>query len=306
MENKKNNYIKVSTPDQEKLAELTLAAIGARTKQQFAILCGVQPSTISRLINKSNKGASTEELIYAIARNAAPDSGVTLDALMEANGMAPVSVRVSEPTYKRISAYYDRFSMRHFEAAVQSVVFEELLSRGAEVNVGNIRYEISKTLTIRPDILILTDILGGDEKQVWLFEVLMPYAIRYSNPETGKLDSHRKMNIKQQVFQKISRYTFLSMNHIELFRPKRFSIITSEKEVYDLLIDEFSEMRVPTGITFILVDMDSSQIVDEFGLLDAEGNTVGCYFKEKSRVEDDEHSDIEDVEMEFEEEDADD
>ena len=205
METSKINYIKVSAPDQDKLAELTLAAIGARTKQQFAMLCGVQPSTISRLINKSNKGASTEELILAIAKNAAPGSGVTLEALMEANGMAPVSSQVGMPTYKRISAYYDRFSMRHFEAAVQSVVFEELLSRGAEVNVGNIRYEISKTLTIRPDILILTDILGGEEKQVWLFEVLMPYVIRYSNPETGKLDGHRKMNIKQQVFQKISR-----------------------------------------------------------------------------------------------------
>ena len=306
METSKINYVKVSAPDQDKLAELTLAAIGARTKQQFAMLCGVQPSTISRLINKSNKGASTEELILAIAKNAAPGSGVTLEALMEANGMAPVSSQVGMPTYKRISAYYDRFSMRHFEAAVQSVVFEELLSRGAEVNVGNIRYEISKTLTIRPDILIFTDILGGEEKQVWLFEVLMPYAIRYSNPETGKLDGHRKMNIKQQVFQKISRYTFLSMNRIELFRPKRFSIITSEKEIFDLLIDEFSEMRVPTGITFILVDMDSSRIVDEFGLPDEEGEIVECFFKEKIRIEEDEHSDIEDIEIEFGEEDADD
>ena len=72
------------------------------------------------------------------------------------------------------------------------------------------------------------------------------------------------------------------------------------------MIDEFSEMRVPTGITFILVDMDSSRIVDEFGLPDEEGEIVECFFKEKIRIEEDEHSDIEDIEIEFGEEDADD
>ena len=65
-------------------------------------------------------------------------------------------------------------------------------------------------------------------------------------------------------------------------------------------------MRVPTGITFILIDMDSSRIIDEFGLTDAEGNIVECYFKEKRRVDADEYSDIEDEELDIEEEDLDD
>ena len=308
MENKKLNYMKVSAPDQEKLAELTLAAIGARTKQQFAMLCGVQPSTISRLINKSNKGASTEDLIYAIAKNAAPDSGVTLEALMEANGMAPAPDQIRGGSLKRMYAYYERINgmtMKHFEAAVQGVVFDEMLSRGAEVRVGNIRYEVSKSLTIHPDILIMTDVIDG-ENSVWFFEVLMPYLPRYADSKTGTLDSRKKVNIKQQVFQKISRFSFVSMNKVELFRPKRFSIVTAEKEIYDLLIDEFSEMRVPTGITFILIDMDSSRIIDEFGLTDAEGNMVECYFKEKSRADAEEYSDIEDEELDIEEEDLDD
>jgi len=110
METSKINYVKVSAPDQDKLAELTLAAIGARTKQQFAMLCGVQPSTISRLINKSNKGASTEELIQAIAKNAAPESGVTLDALMKANGMVPESDLVITPV-KTVRRLIDTFSV---------------------------------------------------------------------------------------------------------------------------------------------------------------------------------------------------
>lgn len=304
METSKINYVKVSAPDQDKLAELTLAAIGARTKQQFAMLCGVQPSTISRLINKSNKGASTEELIQAIAKNAAPDSGVTLGALMKANGMVPESDLVITPV--RATQRFDRYVRRQYDAEVQSIILEELLLRGAEVRIGNIRYEISKSLTLRPDTNVMTNVIEGDEHAVWLFENITPFALRYPEADYDRLQRIKKVNSKHQVFDRISRYSFLSMNKIEIFRPKRFSIITSEADVFDMIVDEFAEMRVPTQVTFILVDIETSKVVKEIGLPDSEGNLAPCYFMEHNRDAFDEGRDFEDPIYDFEEEDLDD
>jgi len=304
METSKINYVKVSAPDQDKLAELTLAAIGARTKQQFAMLCGVQPSTISRLINKSNKGASTEELIQAIAKNAAPESGVTLDALMKANGMVPESDLVITPvkTVRR----FDRYVQRQYDAEVQSIILKELLARGAEVRIGNIRYEISKTLTIRPDTNVLTDVIDGEERAVWLFENIVPYALRYPDIPFERLQRIKKVNSKHQVFDRISRYSFVAMNKIELFRPKRFSVVVAEADVFDVIVEEFSEMRVPTQITLILVDVETSRVIKEVGLPDIEGNVAPCYFMEHGRDAFDEGRDFEDPIYDFEEEDLDD
>ena len=80
-------YVRVSEPQKDKLAELVKQAKGKRTVTEFAIQCGVNPSTMSRLLNQKQSGTTTDDLIAAIALNAAPESGVTKEELLKANDM---------------------------------------------------------------------------------------------------------------------------------------------------------------------------------------------------------------------------
>ena len=273
-------YVKTSEPDKDRLAELVLAARGDRTSQQFAADCGVNPSTFTRILKKMNKGSSKDDLIYAIAENAAPGSGVTLDELMHANGMTKQEHGIMRGSI-----------MEKLEATVEQILFRELLARGASIRRGNIRYNVSKTLSIRPDILLLTDALKEyteEEESVWLMEVMSP-ALR-SRADKGQYNEDRRriFQVRQIAFQKMSRYSFASMGSIDLFRPAKFSLITTEKEVYDDLVEEFREMNVPTNISLIYLDLDIGTVVDEFVLPRSDGSTIPSYFSKIVIPEDDE------------------
>ena len=86
-------YYRKHDQDMETLADLTKRAKGdERSINEFARACGVSPSTISRLINKKNTTPNKDSLIKAIADNAVPESGVTLDMLLQAHGLEKISV----------------------------------------------------------------------------------------------------------------------------------------------------------------------------------------------------------------------
>lgn len=95
-ENYFSEYVKVAKPDAEKMAALTRAAKGDRTLNEFAAACGIYASTLSRIINKNVTSKCTEQVILAIAQNAQAGSGVTLEALLAAQGLAKVSFTEDE------------------------------------------------------------------------------------------------------------------------------------------------------------------------------------------------------------------
>ena len=103
-------YYRKHDQDMETLADLTKRAKGdERSINEFARVCGVSPSTISRLINKKNTTPNKDSLIKAIADNAVPESGVTLDMLLQAHGLEKISVyegkeRKSESVYRGCKA----------------------------------------------------------------------------------------------------------------------------------------------------------------------------------------------------------
>ena len=85
---------------------MLLLAKGDRTMQEFARDCGANPSTFTRIMQKANKGASSPELLEAIAENAAAESGVTLNALAEANGYV-----LTENANMKLRAYFENSEM---------------------------------------------------------------------------------------------------------------------------------------------------------------------------------------------------
>ena len=262
---KKKSYIfkKTHEMNKDKFAELLNAAKGARTMKDFSEICGVNPSTFTRIIQKANKGSSSTELLEAIAENAAPNSGVTIEALADANGY----------TVERdwgINALKLTTMGTNIETLVRNVLVQELLDRNAEVRMGNIRYNFGKTMALSPDALIMTDAFGKKD-EVWFVDSI-------ATTMDTKTKSINKTTLKRMAFDRLSRFVFISMNKIELFRPSRFSLVFFDKDIFNLIVDEFSETLVPTYITLILIDTLNSTISDEFVLPQVADETQESYF----------------------------
>lgn len=262
---RKKSYIfkKTHEMDKDKFAELLNAAKGARTMKDFSEICGVNPSTFTRIIQKANKGSSSTELLEAIAENAIPNSRVTIEALADANGY----------TVERdwgIKALKLTTMGTNIETLVRNVLVQELLDRNAEVRMGNIRYNFGKTMALSPDALIMTDAFGKKD-EVWFVDSI---AITMD----AKTKSINKTTLKRMAFDRLSRFVFISMNKIELFRPSRFSLVFFDKDIFNLIVEEFSETLVPTYITLILIDTLNSTISDEFVLPQVADETQESYF----------------------------
>lgn len=256
-------YVKTREPDKDEFARLLKAAMGDRTMSAFAELCGVSPSTVLRVLNKSNKGASSQAFMEAIACNAAPGSGVTHEAILEANGFTPLR-----------NTFHAETTAAENERAVYNVLLKELLVRGAELRMGDTRFRVSKNLKVAPDILILTDIFGGGRK-LWMMEVLPPYKVSMEDPSKAWA-----MRARQKTFQTISRFSFLAMQGVDWQVPAQFSIVTSEEPVYRALVDEFSETKVPAKMSLIFVDTECRAVKDEFFLPQADGSGIPeSYFR---------------------------
>ena len=250
---KQKTYIfrKTHNVDREKFAVLLNAAKGARTMKDFSEICGVNPSTFTRIIQKANKGASSTELIEAIAENAVPQSGVTLEDLADANGYT-----IEKDS--GIKALRLTSMGTNIETLVRNVLVQELIDRNTEVRMGNIRYNFGKTMALSPDALIMTNAFGKKD-EVWFVDSIV------TTMDT-KLKSINNTTLKRMAFDRLSRFIFISMNKIELFRPSRYSLVFFDKEIYNLVVEEFAETLVPTYISLILIDTLNSTISDEFVL----------------------------------------
>lgn len=256
-------YVKTREPDKDEFARLLKAAKGERTMSAFAELCGVNPSTFTRIMQKSNKGASSPALMEAIAYHAAPGSGVTHEAILEANGFTAVN-----------NTFHTETTAAKNERAIYDVIVKELLIRGAELRMGDTQFKISKNLKVAPDILISTDIFG-EKRKLWMMDVLPPYKTSMEDPARVWA-----MRARQKTFQIISRFSFLAMQGVDRQVPAQFSIVTSEEPVYRALVDEFSKTKVPIKMSLIFVDTEYRAVKDEFFLPQVDGSGVPeSYFR---------------------------
>ena len=270
--NRNKAFVKV---DHDALAAQVVAAAGNRTLKGLARDCGLPTSTLTRIVNKEYKGPSQPRVLQAIADNAAPGSGVTMETLMQANGLlsVPTSQRELEAT-----GYYDKFG---------SIIINELQARGAAVRYQNVKYPLNKVRTFNPDILISTDAAGANGS-VWAFEIVEPLC---TDPAGNYGGSARPLRTRlgvlmTQVLRVIGNFLIVSMNLPEQPQPMRFSIATAEPAVYSRIVNDFGDTRVSTDISIILANLATRKIIDEYVLPKCDGQKADGYFVAVKPVED--------------------
>lgn len=247
-------FTKTHEIDKDKFAELVVAAQGNRSLRSFAAACGVYASTLTRIIQKANKGASSPELIESIAENADPKSGVTIELLANANGYS----LINHPSH------YPLPLNSISEGLITSIFVQELFNR--EVNVRMKKTDITdglligKNSCIHYSLQIITDAFCG-ESQSWLLRFLTPYGF--------SIDSRKDCSqFKGQVYDIIGRVVLFSFSkaYSAFSPPPRFSIVISNRDAYNYIVDEIRDTVVPIDISIILVDTKNSVIVDEYML----------------------------------------
>lgn len=263
----KSEYIRISDVNREEAARLLIKAKGnGRSMRQFADECGVNHSTFSRIANKMFKGASTEKLIRTIAEHADPESGITLDALMAANGMARI---VDSATVCRISEM-------ELEKRFKYVIFHELKKLDDLVEVfDNMRFNVTTSFRYESDIIVRSKLLESTS-DLWAFDLLFE-----QRPVRGaENDGNNTTRVfARRILDRIGK--IIPMFYCDEKSSKqvgKYSFVIMEKELFDYLKAEFTGYCVPFEMSFILFDLDRDVIEQEFILKQPGGYVSNSVF----------------------------
>lgn len=249
-------YVRIRQPDRDKLAELVVRAKGeGRTMKQFALECGVNPSTLSRIVNKRISGANSDALIDAIYRNAAPESGVTLEMLLDAHGMIP----------KLRNGRTQRFEHSLLEKDIQNIVFEEVIARGFTLGLPQ-KSIVHNALNYphKADYSIYTDALNGT-RELWEFEI---WTLAFQGAYTERDVQRQAMRIRQKILM------CLGMMYLGEMNCKRLSFLITEEEVYRKTVESIEHCRIPQEISLIYVKLEEHKMQEEYCIPLFSGETV--------------------------------
>lgn len=260
---KDTEFRRVSGENKEEMARLLIRAKGSsRTMKQFAIECGVHPSTFSRILNKSNKGASTDKMVRVIAEHAEPESGVTLDALMAAHGM----VRVLEP-----GTDASVLGPQMAESFKEAILYQLGCSGDLLEYYDEKVFKIATTFQYCADFVLRSKSVGGINN-LWAFDLIITQSPVFT--AAGK-DTDRSTRIfSRRILETIGRILPLFYNDSAGSESiDKFSFVVVDKRAYDYLTSEFVNYIVPFNMSFIFYNSRKEIIEQEFVLRNPTGKS---------------------------------
>lgn len=251
----KAKYIRVAEPNKEALADLLKKAKGGgKTMKQFAEECGASQPAFSRIMHKSYKGPLADKLLKAIAEHADPESDISLDALMGANGMA----RILD------SSTVFRDSRAELEKNFVRVVLVELERSGRLIkNESDKMFQIGTTFRFGPDLLVRAR-AGDKGSYLWAFDLFAP-ALGLFNGQNKDEDvySERSMRVYGRRFIDKMGWILPLFYNSEMPIGK-FSLVIADREIFDYLVTEYAEnYRVPFEFSFILCNTEKAVLEKE-------------------------------------------
>ena len=267
-----SEYVRISTPDKDRLAELVVRAKGPElSMSQFAKKCEVNPSTLSRIVNKKTTGKNSDALIFNIAENADPNSGVTFEMLMSAHGMKK----------RNLNGKVDTEEYRAFEKNAADLVLSEIMKRGYKVQVP-MTPQVYNALNYhyRPDWEIATDAVTSDNTMgQWLFEFWT------------MLGTEQQAIRKQTIKLRQKLLMVLGLYYMDEVKADKLSFVVFNRKFYKLLKDTLEGICVKPWITIMLFDMEQAQFIEEFTFLSPDGSVRDSNMKISMNEEFDDYTD---------------
>ena len=258
-----SEFERVSDPDIKQLAELVNRAKGSRTVTEFANKCGVNASTMSRIINGKLSSPISDELLVAIAANADQESGVTFEALLKAHGvklpettsftvahdlqhlllhkMADLGTRTDA---EGNTTFAGRGESR-MEQNAREIIQNDLLTKGFQVSIerevdllGGVMFPYIA------DFVIETDALEGDALTRWAFDIV-------GNP-TRNIVAH---------LDRIFSSAYLDSPSA---KGIKLTVVTFDKPSFYRLKDELMGRTIPDCISVMMLNARERSVQYEF------------------------------------------
>ena len=279
-------YVRVRYPDMEVLGMLTQKAVGkGRSITEFAEACGLAPSTISRVINAKFTNPVSDGVIAAIAKNADPDSGVTLQDLLAVHGLAPVKfveegfcepLDESKPYVKPKTDRSSRneHSLGTFNLA-RTVVFDtekiaaavekafkasqgELFAKTCQGIIQNAIIDAGFSVQLHKDLDIV---------ELPQFRYRTPFAfatdaVLADGLQKWAFDIHD--GARYSLVQKLSWIFGAAYLDSPSDHGIKVSLVTSDEEEFELAKQKFSAVCIPDCVSIILIDLTVNQVMEEF------------------------------------------
>lgn len=244
----KNKFVRVAGPNKKALAELLINGKGeGRTMGQYAVECGSNRSAFSRIVNQSYKGPLSAKTIEAIAEHADPESGVTIDMLMGANGMARVldSSTVFRDSRIEIERSFINVVLSEFEKDGRLIAYEK-----------DLRFLIGRTGRFEPDLLIRVN-SEAKGSYLWAFELILPQVDLSRNQDVGN-ENGFKQSVRMYGRRFVERVGMVLPLFYSIEEPiGKFSFVVTDRKAFEYLVSEYSEYyRVPFEMSLILYNAE--------------------------------------------------
>lgn len=255
-----SDCIRVREPNKEKLAELVLRAKGEnRSISAFARECEVSTSTLSRLINMETSKANSDDLILSIAENADPESGVTLEDLLDAHGLARYIIpgkhnitynkfgpMLTEKLYFNISDYQQNIKRRMKLDGEDTIHMLRIVTERI--------FEMKKNKSIGDNVEIMTD-LKTYTHNVWsMFK-------QEQNVKKKSWKFHVHTN-EEKLFGALKK--LFGDLYLADMPERKSSIITVQEGEFNAIRLLFANQKIKDCVSIILVDLETDEVVDEF------------------------------------------
>jgi len=258
-----SEFERTGEPNIQELAALTDKARGGRTVTEFAAQCGVNASTMSRIINGKISSPISDELLVAIAANADPGSEVTFEALLNAHG-------VKLPEGGRLTVMHD----------LQHLLLHKIADLGATTDAqgktsfagrGESRMEQNAREIIQNDLLT-KGFKVAVEREVDLLEgIMFPYIADFVI-ETDALDAD---GLTRWAFDVVGNPTRNIVGHLDrLFgsayldsptaKGLKLTIVTFDKPSFYRVMDELKGRTIQDCVSVMMLNARERSVQYEF------------------------------------------
>ena len=284
------DYIRTGKADQEALSQLVLHAKGSRSMNDFAKECEVNTSTISRIINMKNTTACSDDVLMAISKAADPESGVTLEQLLVANGMVKLVPAGTEgavvspskivfgiadavedsngETIQNSSSAFLKSATRFLtesklEESYREILQNAFLLKGYFVELTpEAKMDWPKNKQYRADFAIRTNALLDEGIDTWLFEC-KSYITGIGRGTIGKMN---------QLF---------AMAYMDSPREHgiKVSVVVDHAIMLEQARDYYAGYKIRDYFSFILIDSVNRCVKDEFCIPRIDGKEKSIFKK---------------------------
>ena len=281
------DYIRTGKADLETLSQLVLRAKGSRSMNDFAKECEVNTSTISRIINMKNTTACSDDVLMAISKAADPESGVTLEQLLMANGMVKLVPAGTEGAV--VSPTQIVFGLADIaeEKQIESV-YNELL-QGARKYLSESRLEESCRESLQNSLL-----LGGYSVELLPYNKMdWPRNRQFRGDFAIRTNSLQEEGIDIWLFDcksytaGIGRGTIGQMNRLfgmaYMDSPRehgiKVSIVVDHSIMIEQARDYYAGYKIRDYFSFVLIDSADRRVIDEFCIPRIDGTEKSIFKK---------------------------